>query len=171
MQTTAVDTTKCPSHGPFCVDCRHCADFGLDTGRICLLPATTTTDPVTGGQAWLICKFARSADNAHCGPMGLAFKPRAARAPQQTPPPKSWWSSIRNVFFPFARAVKPINLADEPGVQVVQAPVNLKALTSAPLAVQRGALRPARVAIGRDHFVNKLRVAVQAKELQCARKA
>ncbi len=84
MQTTTADTTKCPSHGPFCVDCRHCADFGFDIGRVCLLPATTTTDPVTGGQVWPICEFARSADNAHCGPMGLGFAPRSIRSAQQT---------------------------------------------------------------------------------------
>lgn len=84
MQTTTADTTKRPSHGPFCVDCRHCADFGLGIPRVCLLPATTTTDPVTGGQDWLICEFARSADNAHCGPMGLGFAPRSIGSAQQT---------------------------------------------------------------------------------------
>lgn len=100
MQTHTEHRQQTTQATALCVDCAHQIDLG-DVGlpRICVLPANTGIDVVTGCAAWLPCTLARAADNAHCGPKGRGFKSRSAAGSQLkkrtagAARPQSWWTS------------------------------------------------------------------------------
>jgi len=155
-----------------CVDCAHQVDLGnVGLPRICVLPANTGIDLVAGGPAWLPCTLARADDNVYCGPQGLGFTPRTKRPQQKARKPRSWWQSIRNVLFPFTRAVQSVDLANDAGVQVVKPPIHFQPLAIARLAVKRDAGRLSKVGMRNLLLVHHACVAHRAKELHCAREA
>ena len=79
MQTHTEHRQQTTQATALCVDCAHQIDLGnVGLPRICVLPANTGIDVVTGCAAWLPCTLARAADNAHCGPTGRGFKSRSA---------------------------------------------------------------------------------------------